>query len=87
MTELEELALDPLVPPAMVLGGEPLDERGDHGADRRPASPVRRGPRPGGQAPVPPQQSAGRDQAADGGLTAAANPAHRGPAIPPPAPA
>ncbi len=34
-----------------------------------------------------PQQSAGRDQAADGGLTAAANPAHRGPAIPPPAPA
>ena len=33
--------LDPLVSPAVVLGGEPLDERGDLGADRRPSRPVR----------------------------------------------
>ena len=29
--------LDPLVPSAVVLGGEPLDERGDLGTDRRPS--------------------------------------------------
>ena len=40
VAELEQLALDPLVSPAVVLGGEPFDERGDLGADRRPSCPV-----------------------------------------------
>ena len=35
VAKLEQLALDPLVSPAAVLGGEPLDQRGDLGADRR----------------------------------------------------
>ena len=47
----------------MVLGGEPLDQRGDLGADRRPSGPVRVSPFPGDQAAVPPQDGAGRDQA------------------------
>jgi hypothetical protein len=42
--ELEQFALDPLVSPAVVLGGEPRDERGDLGADRRPSCPIRVGP-------------------------------------------
>ena len=62
MAELEELALDPLVPPAVVLGSEPLDQRGDLGAHRRPPRPGRIGPLPGDQAAVPPEHSAGRDQ-------------------------
>ena len=53
MAELEQLALDPLVAPAVVLGGEPFDERGDLGADRRPSGPVRVSPFPGDQAAVP----------------------------------
>jgi hypothetical protein len=40
VAELEQLALDPLVAPAGVLGGEPLDQRGDLGADRRPSRPL-----------------------------------------------
>jgi hypothetical protein len=44
VAELEQFALDPLVSPAVALGGEPLDERGDLGADRRPSCPVRVGP-------------------------------------------
>jgi hypothetical protein len=36
VAELEELTLDPLISPAVILGGEPLDERGDLGADRQP---------------------------------------------------
>ena len=62
VAELEQLALDPLVAPAVVLGGESLDERGDLGADWRPSLPVRVGPLPGDQAAVPPQHGAGRDQ-------------------------
>ena len=62
VAELEQLALDPLVPPAGVLGGEPLDQRGDLGADRRPACLVRVGPFPGDQAAVPPEHGAGCDQ-------------------------
>ena len=60
VAELEQFALDPLVSPAVVLGGEPLDQRGDLGADRRPSCPVGVGPLPGGQAAVPPQDDAGR---------------------------
>jgi hypothetical protein len=55
VAEREQLALDPLVPPAVVLGGEPLDQRGDLGADRRPSGPVRVSPFPGDQAAVPAQ--------------------------------
>ena len=37
VAELEQLAVDPLESPAVVLGGEPRDERGDLGADGRPS--------------------------------------------------
>jgi hypothetical protein len=56
---LEQFALDPLVSPAVILGGEPLDQRGDLGADRRPSYPVRVGPFTGDQAAVPTQDGAG----------------------------
>jgi len=62
VAELEQLALDPLVSPAVVLGGEPLDQRGDLGADRRPSCPVRVGPVAGDQATVPSQDGARGDQ-------------------------
>ena len=62
MTELQKLALDALVPPGGLLGGEPLDHRGDLGTDRRPARPVRIGPLPGDEAAVPPEHGAGCDQ-------------------------
>jgi hypothetical protein len=41
VTELEQFALDPVVSPAVVLCGEPLDERGDLGADRWRGTPFR----------------------------------------------
>ena len=50
MTELEQLTLDPLVPPAVVLGGEALDQRDNLPADRRSACPLRIRPFPGDQA-------------------------------------
>ena len=59
---LDVSALDALVSPAVVLGGGPLDEHGDPGADRRAPHPVRAGPRPGDQAAVPPQDGARGDQ-------------------------
>ena len=62
MAELEQLALDPLVSPAVVLGGEPLDQRGDLGADRRPGRPVRAGPLAGDEAAVPAQDGTWGDQ-------------------------
>jgi hypothetical protein len=63
VTELEQLALDPLVSPAVVLGGEPPDQRGDLGTDRRSSRAVRKGPFPGDQATVPPKDNSWRDQA------------------------
>src|SRR6266516_7343484 len=62
VAELEQLTLDPLVSPAAVLGREPLDQRGDLGADRRPSRPVRIAPLAGDQAAVPAQDGAGGDQ-------------------------
>ena len=62
VTEFQQFALDPLVPPRGVLGGEPLDQRGDLDANRRPAGPVRVGPLLSDQAAVPPQHGAGRNQ-------------------------
>jgi hypothetical protein len=62
MAEFQQLALDSLVSPAVVLGGEQFDQRGDLGADRRPSCPVGVDPLAGDQAAVPPQDSAGRDQ-------------------------
>src|SRR6478752_5770806 len=50
VAELEQLALDPLVSPAVVLGGELLDEGGYLGADRRPSCPVGADPLAGDQA-------------------------------------
>jgi hypothetical protein len=63
VAQFEQFALDPLVPPAVILGGEPLDERDDLDAGRRPSGPVRVGPLLSDQAAVPPQHGAGRDQA------------------------
>jgi hypothetical protein len=63
VAEFEQLALDPLVSPAVVLGGEPPDQRGDLCTDWRPARAVRMGPFPGDQAAVPPQDGARGDQA------------------------
>jgi hypothetical protein len=62
VAELEQLTLDPLVSPAVVLGGEALDQGGDLGADRRPARAVRVGPLLSDQAAVPPQDGARGDQ-------------------------
>jgi hypothetical protein len=62
VADLEQLALDPLVPPGGVLGSEPPDEHGDPGPDRLPPCPVRVSPPPGDQAAMPPQDGAGRDQ-------------------------
>jgi hypothetical protein len=62
VTELEQFALDSHVSPAVVLGGEPFDQRGDLGADRRPSRPVRVGPLAGDEAVVPAQDGAGGDQ-------------------------
>jgi hypothetical protein len=59
VAELEQFALDSLMSPAVVLGGEPLDERGDLGADRRPSCPVLLGPLAVDQAAVPAQDGAG----------------------------
>ncbi len=57
VADLEQFTLDPLVSPAVVLGGEPLDERGNLGADWRPSRPVRIGPLSGDQAAVPAQDA------------------------------
>lgn len=62
MAELEQLALDPLVSPAVVLDREPLDQGGDLSVNRRPSRPVRVSPLTGDQAAVPPQHGAGGDQ-------------------------
>jgi hypothetical protein len=62
VAELEQLAMEPLVSPAIVLGGEPRDESGNPGADRRPSHLVRVGSLPGDQAAVPAQDGAGGDQ-------------------------
>ncbi len=62
VTGFRQLALDPLVPPAAVPGGEPPGQRGYLGADRRPAGPVRVSPFAGDQAAVPPQDGAWSDQ-------------------------
>src|SRR5258706_5583084 len=47
VTGLQQLALDPLGPPARILAGEPSGQHGDPGADRWPPRPVRTGPLPG----------------------------------------
>jgi hypothetical protein len=62
VAEFQQLALDPLVSPAVVLGGEPFDQRGDLGADWRPSRSVRVSPLASDQAAVPPQDGAGGDQ-------------------------
>jgi hypothetical protein len=59
---LEQLTVDPLVAPAVVVGGEALGKCGDLGADWRPARPLRRRPFPVGQAMMPPQDGPRVDQ-------------------------
>jgi hypothetical protein len=59
---LEQLALDPLLPPTVILAGEPPDQHGDLGADRRPPRPVRIGLLAGEEAAVPPKHGTGTDQ-------------------------
>ena len=59
VAEFQQFALDPLVPPAVVLGGKPFDQRGDLGADRRPSCPVGVGPLASNQTAVPAQDGPG----------------------------
>src|SRR5262245_35561652 len=62
--ELEQLAADPPVTPAWVLGGEPPDQVAALGRQRRPPrTPPQRGDGPpaANQLPVPPQQRLGPD--------------------------
>jgi hypothetical protein len=51
-----------LYPQAVVLGGEPFDERGDLGADRQPSCPVGVGPPACDEAAVPAQDGTWGDQ-------------------------
>ena len=46
VAEFEQLALDPLISPGLVVGSEPLDQRGDLRAERWPSGPVRVRPLP-----------------------------------------
>jgi len=62
VAELGQLGLDPPVPAAVILAGEPPDQHGDPGADRRPSRPVRTGPLPGDEAAVPAQHGTRGDQ-------------------------
>jgi len=62
VADLQQLTLDPLVSPPLVLAGQPLDQRGDLSADRRPSRLVRVGPLAGDQAAVPAQDGAGGDE-------------------------
>jgi hypothetical protein len=62
VAEFQQFALDPPVPPAVILGGEPLDQRGDLGIDRRPSCAVRVGPLAGDEAAVPAQDGTWGDQ-------------------------
>jgi len=63
VAEFEEFALDPLVSPSAVLGGETSDQRGDLCTDWWPACAVRIGPFPGDQTAVPPQDCSRSHQA------------------------
>jgi hypothetical protein len=63
VAELEQLALDALVAPGLVLAGHPLDQRGDRLVDRWATGAARVGPLLGHQAAVPPQDRGWRDQA------------------------
>ena len=62
VAEPEQLTLDPLVSPAVILAGEPLDQHDDLSGDRRAARPVRVSPLPGNQAAVPAQHGPRSDQ-------------------------
>jgi hypothetical protein len=62
VAELEQVALDPLVSPAVILGGELPDQRGDLGTDWRASGAVRVGPLLCDQVAVSSQDGTGRDQ-------------------------
>jgi len=59
-----QLALDPPVAPARILGRHSLDQHRERGSNRRPATPMGAGPPPAGQPPVPAKQHVRRDQPA-----------------------
>ena len=59
MTEREQLALDPLVSPALIFPGHALNQRDDGVLTGRPADAVGRGPFFGDQATMPAQDRAG----------------------------
>src|SRR4051794_28082110 len=63
VTEFEQLALDPAVPPARVLPRHTLYQRGEDVVDRWPSGPVRVGPSPAYEVAVPAQDGARGDQA------------------------
>jgi hypothetical protein len=55
VAQAAQLALDALVAPAGVVAGHLLDQGDDGRVERRPSGPVREGPMPGDQPPVPGQ--------------------------------
>ena len=63
MPDLEQLALDALVAPALVLAGHPFDQRGYFRVDRWATEAIRVGPLLGHQAAVPSQNRCRSDQA------------------------
>jgi hypothetical protein len=77
MAQAAQLALDPLVSPRRVLGGQPHDQSGQAVADRRPARRPGLAPFTGGQTAMPPQDGARGDQPADTQLPGQ-NPDERG---------
>jgi hypothetical protein len=58
VSELEQLTLNPLVAPIVVLGGHPFDQPRDRVVDRRTPVSVWVGPFRGHEAPVPAQDRA-----------------------------
>jgi hypothetical protein len=62
VAEREHLALDPLVAPAVVLGGEPGDQRSDLCTDRPSSRAAWIRPFPGDEAAVPPKDGPWGDQ-------------------------
>jgi hypothetical protein len=63
VAELEQLALDPEVPPARVLPRHPHHEGGEDVVDRWPSGPVGIGPSSADEAAMPAQDRVGGDQA------------------------
>ena len=84
VAEAEQLALDPLVAPALVLPRHLLDQHRDPGVSRRASSAAGIGPLPADQLPVPAQQRVRRHRpAASATVSGAAALGRRSPSGPP----